>query len=122
MGQTMGTPDKNATNDVMGGRVVATGTPGAQTVRDPNRGLDDSQIRNRRLLGMGARTLGNTFNPNGTQPITSPMNNPNNPIEGGGVPLTFANNQPALTPPPTAQSVFQDYMPLSKGARNPFFG
>jgi len=113
MGQAMGTPDRNATNDVMGGKVVATGTPGAITMSDPNRGLDESQVRNRKLLGIGAKTLGNSFTPN--TPITSPM-------EGGGIPLTFANNQPQYQPPPTAQSPYQNYMPLSKGAKNPFFG
>jgi hypothetical protein len=111
MGTTFGKSDSSATNDMLGGKVVATGTPGASTVADPNRGLDESQRRNRKLLGIGGRALGGL-----SDPSQSPA------ISGAGMPINFANNQPEVPLPMAPQSPFQNYMPLSKGARNPFFG
>jgi hypothetical protein len=107
MGTTIGKSDKNATNDVLNGDVVATGTPGAKTVADPNRGLDISQIRNRKLLSGGLSTIGAVANP-----ITSPMDNP-----GAGTNFTFANNQPQVTPP-----IQDPYNSVAPKNRNPFFG
>lgn len=113
MGSGIGQTDKNATNDMLNGQVVATGTPGAQTVPDPNRGLNESQMRNRRFLGATGKAFSSLANP-----AQSPA------ISGTGANFSFANNQPNLQLPPPApdQSPFQNYMPLSKGARNPFFG
>lgn len=124
MGSTFGRTDSNATNDVLNGDTVATGTPGAKTMRDPNGGLDDSQIRNRKLAAVGAKTLGSIANP-----ITSPMNNSGG---GGGANFTFANNQPAyqapgpasssLTPAPMSQAPPMQPNPMFKQPKNPFFG
>ena len=54
MGHTIasafGSKDANATNDVLNGKVVATGTPGATTVADPTQGMSAGQLRNRKLL------------------------------------------------------------------------
>jgi len=111
MGSTFGKSDSSATNDMLGGKVVATGTPGAQTVADPNRGLNDSQMRNRKLLGVGGKAFGSMADPS-----QSPA------ISGTGTTFNFANSQPDLQLPPQAQSPFQNYRPLSKGARNPFYG
>lgn len=53
-----GKKDPSATNSVLNGQVVATGTPGAQVVADPNQGLGSSQARNRGLGAAGGRLLG----------------------------------------------------------------
>jgi len=111
MGATFGKSDSNATNDVLGGKVVATGTPGAHTVADPNRGLSDSQMRNRKLLGVGGRAFGGAANSSQSPPLS-----------GTATTINFADNQPELQLPPQAQSPFQNYMPRANGPRNPFFG
>lgn len=57
MGGNFGKPDKYATNDVLNGQIVATGTPGAQTVADPNQGLTEKQKRNDQLLLQGGKMI-----------------------------------------------------------------
>lgn len=68
MGSTFGRSDKNATNDVLNGQVVATGTPGAQTVKDPNQGLSDEQVRNKKLLSIGGGLMSNLSQDQSQQP------------------------------------------------------
>jgi hypothetical protein len=105
MGKTFGKSDGSATNDVLNGKVVATGTPGAKTMADPNRGLDDSQARNRKLLGVGGRALSGFSNPS------------DSPANGGGMPINFADNQPQVTPP-----IQDPYNSVAPKNRHPFFG
>ena len=59
---TFGKIDSNATNGVLNGGVVATGTAGAKTVADPLKGLTSAQARNRKLLSLGAGTVGDAMN------------------------------------------------------------
>ena len=54
----MGQRDPNATNDVLNGQTVATGTPGAQTQADPNQGLTGGQMFARQALSGGLGALG----------------------------------------------------------------
>lgn len=94
-----GKKDPNATNDMLNGQAVATGTRGAKTVADPNQGLSDDQLRNRKLLGIGAGALAN-----GLQQASPQRGNPNAMNQ-----IQFAN-QPR-------------YSPLTNyTAGNPFFG
>jgi hypothetical protein len=97
MGKTFGSRDANATNDVMGGAVVSTGTPGAATVRDPNQGLTDEQLRNRKFLRMGGGLMNHGLNQQ--QPIQH-----STPVQ-----FTFANNQPDYTPQPAQSPFFGRY-------------
>jgi hypothetical protein len=99
MGQTIGNAfgkkDPFATNDMLNGQVVATGTQGAQTVRDPNQGLSDLQARNRKLTQVGLTGLGALASPQAPQAQQAPIN--------------FAPQQ-------------QDYSAYFQKQRNPFFG
>lgn len=106
-----GKRDQNATNDVLNGQVVATGTPGAQTVTDPNQGLTDGQMRNRKLASGVGKTLGSAFNNTDSAP------------SGGSSPtqINFANSQPAYQPPLPPQPPGQSYS-TAKKMPNPFFG
>lgn len=58
MSRVFGSADSGATNDVLNGQVVPTGTPGASTVADPNQGFSGSQMLTRGLasgLGQGLK-------------------------------------------------------------------
>lgn len=101
---TFGKNDPNATNDMLNGQVVATGTPGAQTVRDPNGGLTDAQMRNRRLLQGGKGFLSIMGQNQRDQSAGQPTN------------FSFANNQPQFTPPTYTPPVF------TGGPTGPFQG
>lgn len=96
IGGTFGSKDKSATNDVLNGQVVATGTPGAQTVNDPNAGLTDDQLRHRQLLLSGIAKVSKSAQPQ-AQPQSTPAQ------------INFA--------PPSPQ-----YQPMTKAVGNPFFG
>lgn len=79
MGSTFGRPDKNATNDVLNGQTVATGTPGAKTVSDQNQGMTDEQVRNHKLLSIGgslASNLGAQADPTMPQIDFTKLNQP----------------------------------------------
>lgn len=107
MGATLGKSDGNATNDLdAAGNIVGTGT-GVKTVADPNKGLTDDQMRNRKLASLGARTLGAVA----AQPGDA---------GGGGATqqFTFANNQPAYQAPQPPNNL----MPMTNKPKNPFFG
>lgn len=117
MGSTFGRTDGSATNDVLNGQTVATGTAGAQTVADPNKGLSGGQMRNRKLASIGGQTLGAVANP-----ITSPMMNSGG-SSGGPQSFTFANNQPAYQPPtPMPLSPPAQGTQTFKQMKDPFFG
>lgn len=58
MGQAFGKKDASATNDVLNGSTVPTGTPGAQTVADPSQGISSAQQRNSQLASLALGTLG----------------------------------------------------------------
>lgn len=80
MGQTFGQLDPNATNDVMGGKTVATGTPGAQTMADPNKGLSGGQMFARKALSGGLSGMSQGL----TQPgMQGRMQGPNQNFYGG---------------------------------------
>ena len=98
LSNTFGSKDPNATNDVLSGQVVATGTPGAVTIKDPNQGLTSSQVASRKGLSIGGKYAGSLMN----QGSGSPQ-------RGTPVQFTFASNQPSLA----------DYTPP---VRSPFFG
>jgi hypothetical protein len=105
MGTTFGKGDSSATNDLdAGGNIVATGT-GVKTVADPNQGLTDDQMKNRKMATFGAKSLGTALSPSGS-PQASPAANP-------PTTFSFANNQPAYQPPQP--------QPTQK-MKNPFFG
>lgn len=93
-----GKKDKFATNDVLNGKVVATGTQGAQTVADPNSGFSDSQLRNRKLAKLGLGGASGMLGPGQPQSQAGPQ-----------APIQFA-------PPP------QDLSGYFAPKRNPFFG
>lgn len=103
---TFGKQDRSATNDVLNGQVVTTGTPGAQTMADPNGGLSGAQIRNRKLLQSGQGFLGIMGqNQQGQQQGASQQPD-----------FTFANNQPTFTPPTYTPPAF------TGGPTGPFQG
>jgi hypothetical protein len=89
MGSTFGKFDKNATHDVLDGEDVDAGTPGAQTLPDPNGGLDDSQIRNRRIARAGLNFIAGAAKQK--QPQATPR--------GQSVAINFADQQPSFQPP-----------------------
>jgi hypothetical protein len=94
-----GKKDKYATNDVLNGKVVATGTQGAQTVADPNAGLNDSQMRNRKLAKLGLGGASGMLGPGQPQSQGAPQ-----------APIQFA---------PQQQDLSGYFAPRQ---RNPFFG
>jgi hypothetical protein len=82
-----GSRDKDATNDMLDGKVVATGTPGATTVADPNQGLTAGQAQTRRVVSSLGKSLGSSLN----RPQATPQGRP--------VQFTFADNQPSYSQP-----------------------
>jgi hypothetical protein len=95
-----GKRDASATNDVSGGKVVATGTPGAKTVTDPNSGLSDAQMRNRKFAELGLSGLGS-------------MGKSSTPQRGSGAQIMMPQSPELL---PEQQSYLSQYI------RRPFFG
>jgi len=101
MGQALGKLDPSATNDMLGGQAVATGTPGAKTVADPNQGLTQGQMFARKALsnslsglGQGLQQQGNAQSQGFQPPINTPqapmvdpryfgVQGPKNPFYGG---------------------------------------
>lgn len=58
MGQTFGKMDPNATNTVLNGQTVATGTPGGIVQADPAQGLNTWQLFARKAAAGGLKGLG----------------------------------------------------------------
>lgn len=97
MGKAFGKANPDATISILDGTKVASDTPGAVTVLDPNRGLTDSQLFNRKLVKVGGQ-------------FASSLNQPRTTQGGQPVQFTFAQNQPS----------FSDYAPPVM--KSPFFG
>jgi hypothetical protein len=96
-----GKRDAGATNDVLNGQVVATGTPGAKTVDDPGDGLSNSQMRNRKIAGLVGGGMGRM-----------PQAQPQRP--GGGAQIMMPQSPQLL---PDQPSYLGQYI-----KRSPFFG
>jgi len=112
MGSVMGKMDPNATNDVdANGNIVATGTPGAKTVADPNQGLSGGQMFVRKALSNSLAGAGNAmqqqggmraapvnfaaFNRQPATPVQGPVINPAQPpVPPQNTGTTPPNNNP----------------------------
>jgi hypothetical protein len=101
MGKAFGKSNPDSTISVLNGSEVDSDTPGAVTIADPNRGLTQDQIRNRKLLRVGTQFGGSVLDP--YQPQQQPR--------GAPVQFTFANNQPGMEgyPPPMKFPFFGRY-------------
>jgi hypothetical protein len=111
MGKSFGSRDSSATNDMLNGQVVATGTPGSKTVSDPNQGLSDQQMRVRQLFAGGLGQFGKSVQQQYGQ----------QPQQSGGAPPIVPAQQPQVDMSAAMPQYFQNPMQRRSPSQQ-FFG
>ena len=126
MGALTGKMDPNATNDVdPSGSIVATGTPGAKTVADPNQGLSGGQMFVRKAMAGALNGAGNSMqrqagmNPAPMRMSASPATQPTQPAQPNFMAQAQQQGQQSTQPVVPTQNTGMTQTGLN-GNKSPF--